>query len=170
LNIRISAREKLHLSGRRQLTMAQKKMYDLFVTHAWRYHDDWNRISELLDKVSGLAWRNFSLPWHDPAMDPNTEVGGKFIRDFLEGQIIPVHGVILLAGVYAVKSARRWLDLEVEMARRHNKPIIGVPAPGETTVPDEVKSLCDTIVGWDMAELIARLDEVRGLPKYSGPW
>lgn len=143
-------------------------MYDLFITHAWRYHEDWTKLSEMLDRLPGLTWRNFSLPWHDPAMDPNSEVGGKFIRSFLENQIVPVHGVILLAGVYAVKSARRWLDMEVEMARKHNKPIIGVPAIGETAVPDDVQALCDRSVAWDASALIRTLDEVRSLPDYAG--
>ncbi|MBI2358799.1 MAG: TIR domain-containing protein [Deltaproteobacteria bacterium] len=137
-------------------------MYDLFITHAWRYHEDWTKICDMLNAVPGLAWRNFSLPWHDPAMDPNSEIGGKFIRDSLETQIIPAHGVIVLAGVYRVKSARRWLDLEVEMARTHNKPIIGMPPIGEALVSDEVKALCDATVGWDAAALIAALDEIRG--------
>ncbi len=141
--------------------MSTGKMYDLFITHAWRYHEDWTRLSEMLDKVPGLAWRNFSVPWHDPAMDPNSKVGGEFIRNFLEGQIIPVHGVILLAGVYAIKSARRWVDMEIEMARRYKKPIIGVPAIGATAVPEEVQALCDASVGWDAARLIATLDALR---------
>ena len=143
-------------------------MHDLFITHAWRYHEDWTKISEMLDSVPGLAWRNFSVPWHDPAMDPNSEVGGKFIRDFLETQIIPVDGVILLAGVYKIKSARHWVNLEVEMARKHKKPIIGVPAIGETIVTDEVKSLCDATVRWDAAALIAALEEFRSVGKESG--
>jgi hypothetical protein len=141
-------------------------MYDLFITHAWRYHEDWTQISEMLDKVPGLAWRNFSLPWHDPAMDPNSEVGGKFIRHFLETQIIPAQGVILLAGVYEVKSARRWLDLEVEMARKHKKPIIGIPAIGAETVPEDVSALCDRTVGWDTGAVISAIDELRASPQF----
>lgn len=148
--------------------MTTGKMYDLFITHAWRYHEDWTQISEMLDKVPGLAWRNFSVPWHDPAMDPNSGVGGKFIRHFLETQIIPAHGVILLAGVYAVKSARRWLDMEVEMARKHRKPIIGIPAIGAEIVHEDVAALCDKCVGWDAAAVIATLDDVKGLPKFAG--
>ena len=142
-------------------------MYDLFITHAWRYHEDWTTVAEMLDNLPGLAWRNFSLPWHDPAMDPNSEIGGKFIRSSLETQIIPVHGVVFLAGVYKVKSARRWLEVEAEMARKHNKPIIGMPAIGETLVSDEVKALCDATVGWNAGALIAALDEVRGVRKES---
>ena len=142
-------------------------MHDLFITHAWRYHEDWTKISAMLDAVRGLAWRNFSVPWHDPAMDPNSEVGGKFIRNFLETQLIPVDGVILLAGVYRINSARHWVKLEVEMARNHKKPIIGIPAIGDAIVADEVKSLCDATVGWDATALIATLDEIRGLGKQS---
>ena len=148
--------------------MKNKKGYDLFLTHAWRFHEDWTRFSELMDKVPDVAWRNFSLPWHDPATEPNTEVGGRFIRDFLERQIIPVHCVVLLAGVYEIKSARRWLDMEVNMARKHNKPIIGIPAIGKQTVPEEVRVLCDAISGWNGAQLITAIDDVRALPKYAG--
>lgn len=144
--------------------MTTRNIYDLFITHAWRYHDDWTRLSAMLDQLPGLAWRNFSLPWHDPAMDPNSEVGGRFIRDFLETQIIPAHGVILLSGVYAIKSARRWLDFEVELARRHAKPVIGVPALDTATVPGEVAALCDATVEWDAAAIIAALDAIRNRP------
>jgi hypothetical protein len=121
----------------------------------------------MLDSLMGTSWRNFSLPWHDPAMDPNSEVGGKFIRDFLETQIIPVRGVIFLSGVYAVKSARRWLDLELEMARKHNKPVIGLPAIGATAVAPELAGLCDRCVGWDATLVIQALDEFSKDPKFA---
>jgi len=100
-------------------------------------------------------------------MNANTEVGGHFIRNFLESQIIPVHSVVLLSGVYAINSARRWFDMEVEMARKHNKPLLGIPAFGEKTVPDEVSSLCDACCGWDAVQLLATIDQVREIPKYS---
>jgi len=147
--------------------MEKLKSYDIFLTHAWRFHDDWSKFSELMDNTPGIVWRNFSLPWHDPAMHANTEVGGRFIRNFLESQIIPVHSVILLTGVYAINSARRWFDMEVEMARKHNKPLIGIPAIGEKVIPDEVKNLCDACCEWDAKQLLATIDQVRALPKYS---
>lgn len=150
--------------------METKIRYDIFITHAWRFHDEWTKFSELLDTMPGLAWRNFSLPWHDPAMSPNTEVGGRFIRSFLESQILPVHVVILLAGVYEIRSARRWVEMEVEMARRHHKPIVGIPAINKDAVPDEVRAMCDAISGWeDGTKLLATIGEVRALPKFATP-
>ena len=91
--------------------MRNSKNYDLFVTHAWRFHEDWTKFTEFMDQIPGILWRNFSLPWHDPAISPNTEAGGRFIRSSLESQIIPVHVVVLLAGVYAIRSARLWVDM-----------------------------------------------------------
>lgn len=130
------------------------KIYDIFITHAWRYHDDWTRMGEMLDTCAGLKWRNFSVPWHDPAMDANTEIGGKFIRNWLESQIIPVCGVILLNSVYETNSSRKWIDFEIEMARKHGKPIFAVPTYGETSVLPEVSKLSDEVVQWDCRAII----------------
>lgn len=140
-------------------------MLDIFITHAWRYHEDWTKVCALLDGTKDFKWRNFSLPWHDPAMDTNSEVGRKFIYDALETQIIPVHGVILLAGVYAIKSAQRWLDLEIEFARKHNKPIVGLPALGASALPVPVQSVCDNVAVWETASLVAVLQQAFARPQ-----
>jgi len=147
--------------------MGVTRCYDLFLTHAWRFHDDWSKFSDLLNKSAGFTWRNFSLPWHDPAMSASTPVGGRFIREFLESQIIPVRAVVLLAGVHAIDSARAWVETEVEMARKHNKPVIGVPKSGTEAVPDAVRALCDACSGWDAMQLVAAIDEAAALPKFS---
>lgn len=147
--------------------MGNSNHYDIFVTHAWRFHEDWTKFTELMDKIPGLLWRNFSLPWHDPAISPNTEVGGRFIRSSLESQIIPVHVVVLLAGVYEIRSARLWVDMEVEMAKKHNKPIIAMPAINKDSIPDELVALCDAGSRWDVTRVIETIDKVRSLPRYA---
>ena len=144
--------------------MNSPKCYDLFVTHAWRFHDDWSQFADLMDQGEGVEWRNFSLPWHDPAIKPSTELGGRFIRNNLECQIIPAQVVILLAGVYSINSARKWLDLEIEFARKHEKPILGMPAFGEDAVPEDVEVKCNTCVSWDIGKIkdtIGYLSEIR---------
>lgn len=136
---------------------ASSRPYDIFITHAWRYHDDWTRMGEQLNADSSFRWRNFSVPWYDPAMDPNTPVGSKFVNSWLESQIIPVDIVIFLESVYAVKSARKWLDMEIEIARAHKKPILAVPAFGSTVVGSEVSALSDAVCFWDTAMLIMEI-------------
>lgn len=136
-------------------------MYDLFITHAWRYHDDWKRMVDLLNTNGVRSWRNFSLPWYDPALDARTEDGGRIVRWNLESQVIPSHAVILLSSVYDQTGARKWLDFEIEMARKHGKAIIAVPIWGETQVPAAVAAVADFVVGWDLAALLGVIQQAQ---------
>jgi Thoeris protein ThsB, TIR-like domain len=140
--------------------MPVEKTYDIFITHAWRYHDDWTRLSNLLDAQKGRRWRNFSVPWYDPALDPNTEIGARHIRTWIDGQIRPVMGVVLLDSVYAVKSARKWLDMEIELGRLHRKPVVALPAYGTDSVSVEALALADEAVTWDSGHIISTLERL----------
>jgi len=114
--------------------------FDLFISHAWRFHSDWVAFSDLLDRDVNFGWRNFSLPWHDPAFNPNTESGRLRLTANLESQIIPVHSVILLSGVFSIMSAKKWCLNSIELAKKHQKPIIGVVSENHVGVFDEVSS------------------------------
>jgi hypothetical protein len=60
--------------------MPNLKIYDIFISHAWRYSDDYNHLVKLLNEASNFKnfkWRNYSDPRHDPIIDPNSEVGRK---------------------------------------------------------------------------------------------
>jgi hypothetical protein len=140
-----------------------ERIYDLFITHAWRYHDDWTRVGELFDKFLGDSWRNFSVPWYDPALDPNTEVGNRLVRRWLEQQIVPTCGVILLSSVYENKSARKWVVLEVELGRKYQKRIVGLPTFGTTDMAPEAASLADVQCPWDAQQIIAALDSASAM-------
>ena len=139
--------------------MTAKATYDLFITHAWRYHDDWRRLVDLLNAHDVRAWRNFSLPWYDPALDARTEAGGRAVRWHLETQIIPVQAVLLLASVLSEPGTRKWLDFELQVARKNSKPVIAVPAWGESDVDPEVCTQVDSVVGWDAPSLLAAVAE-----------
>jgi hypothetical protein len=141
--------------------MIRTQTVDIFITHAWRYHQDWKHLVDLLNAHGARDWRNFSLPWYDPALDPRTEKGGQLVRWHLESQIIPVHAVVLLAGVIREPGTRKWLDFELDMARKHAKPIIVVPPWGETSVVPAVRDLADATVGWNAAELLAIIERNR---------
>jgi hypothetical protein len=137
-----------------------QRTYDLFITHAWRYHDDWNRFSEVMNKESYFRWRNFSVPWYDPAVDVNTDAGKKFVIDWLEKQIIPCHVVVVLDSVHGVNSARRWVEDEIRIARDLKKPVLGLPAFGAAQASSPLSALVDQILGWEgkaIAEAVARV-------------
>src|ERR1700720_4194252 len=119
------------------------RVYDLFITHAWRYHDDWTRMGDLMDRFKGESWRNFSVPWYDPALDPNTELGKRLVHRWLEQQVVPACDVTLLSRVFDMKSGGRWVELEAELARKHQKPIIGVQSFGQKVMSSEAAEMVD---------------------------
>ena len=141
--------------------MIRSETVDLFIVHAWRYHPDWKRMVDLCNAHGARSWRNFSLPWYDPALDPRTEEGGKVVRWNLESQIIPVHAVLFLAGVWREPGTHKWLNYELDMARKHAKPILAVPPWGESEVAPEVRERVDTVADWDAAAIFAAIAHAR---------
>jgi len=149
--------------------MVNRKTLDLFVTHAWRYHDDWKRAVDMLNAFGLHRWRNFSLPWYDPALDPRTEKGGHIVRWNLESQIIPAHAVILLTSVLEEPGCRKWLDFELEMARKHSKPVFALPGWGKTEIAAAVRERVHEVVAWDAAALMTAVAARCGAPKCAEP-
>lgn len=73
--------------------------YDLFISHAWRYNDAYYRLEGLLRAAPYFRFRNYSVPTHDPLVDPNTLIGQARLADLLERQIRPVQCVLVIAGM-----------------------------------------------------------------------
>ena len=113
--------------------------YSLFISHAWRYHDDYDRLVKLLDAAPYFSWKNYSVPRHDPAVDPNTPSGDRQLRKELENQIRPVNSVLIISGMYAAYSY--WIQVEIDIARGYSKPIIGLIPFGQEKVPTEVQQV-----------------------------
>ncbi len=122
---------------------------------------------DVLNTQGIRAWRNFSLPWYDPALDPRTPEGGQIVRRHLEVQIIPCDAVLLLSGVYDQPGCRKWVDSEVEMARRHHKPVIAIPPIGAVEPTAEARALADTVAPWDAVAIMTLVRRYKANP--SGP-
>ena len=134
-------------------------MIDIFLSHAWRFHDDWNPFVELLDATENLEWRNFGLPWYDPVWDPNTPIGKKVVYEVLENQVSPAQIMFLFTRNFESKRARKWINFEIDVARRNKIPIIAIPKYGENDIPDEVSALADFTVGWDGKAILELIQE-----------
>ncbi len=53
------------------------KTYNIFISHAWRYSEDYYRLVEMLNNAPYFKWRNYSVPQHDPVLDPEDETDRK---------------------------------------------------------------------------------------------
>ncbi len=99
-----------------------------------------------------LIWKNYSVPVHDPLVDPNTPVGKTLLKAELKEQISPASKVIILAGMYAAYSD--WIDYEINTAVSYNKYIIGVKPWGQERIPSKISNNADVMVGWNKDSVI----------------
>ncbi len=136
--------------------MPYLKTYDLFISHSWKYGDDYDRIVNLLKNADYFKWRNYSCPEHDPAIDSATDFGKNQLVKALKNQIRPVNCVIILAGLYV--SYSYWIKEEIDISVEFGKPIIGVLPWGSSKIPQYVASNAIEVVGWNTSSI---LDAVR---------
>ena len=131
--------------------MPPLKTYDLFISHAWRYDDDYYRLVGLLNNANYFKWRNYSVPQHDPLDVNNT----RRLAESLKQQIRPVNAVLIVSGMYV--NHRNWIQYEIEVAQSYNKPIIGIEPWGSQRIPTEVQSAAITMVGWRTDSIVTAI-------------
>jgi len=135
--------------------MPELKKYDLFLSHAWRYNDDYYRLEKMLKEAPFFYWRNYSVPEHDPLINPNTSVGRAKLTNLLDNQIRPVNCVLILGGMYAAYS--EWILEEIKLAQAHRKPIIGVYPWGQQNMPRAIQNVADELVGWNTSTIVSAI-------------
>jgi hypothetical protein len=135
--------------------MPYLKTYDIFISHAWRYSDDYKRLVELLNEAQNFKWRNYSDPKHDPVIDPDDEVSREKLVEELEEQIRPTNCVIVISGMYV--AYRYWIQKEIDIATHYRKPIIGVKPWGQERTPQKVQDVAVEIVGWNTDSIVSAI-------------
>jgi hypothetical protein len=131
--------------------MPPLKTYDLFISHAWQYDDDYYRLVEFLREARWFNWRNYSVPQHDPL---NTRTN-KDLAEELQQQIRPVNAVLIISGMYV--TYREWIQYEIEVAQYYRKPIIGIRPWGAERIPVQVQQAAITMVGWNTNSIVSAI-------------
>ncbi len=126
--------------------MPSLRIYRVFICHDWEYGDDYHRVCEFLNDAPNFRWRNLSVPRHNPL--DNDAMLQKNLRD----QIRPADVVLVLAGMYAVRSGA--MDFEMQFARRIGTHIIGIKPWGNVQLPLGVQRNADEIVGWNRDSIV----------------
>lgn len=135
--------------------MPYLREYNLFISHPWTKDDEYSRLEEILDKCTYFKYKNYSVPKTDP-LDVKTD---KELEEALERQIKPVSIVLVLAGMYY--NHRKWIQKEIEIAKKYNKPIVAIKPWGQLKFPIELILTSKDIVGWNTSSIV---DAIR---KYS---
>lgn len=129
--------------------------YNIFISHAWRYSEHYYKLVDWLNEAQAegyFTWKNYSVPVHDPKIDPKTTVGRIKLEIALDNQIAPASKIIILSGMYTAYSD--WINYEIKTAVEKGKYIIGIKPWGQERIPQIVSVNADVIVGWNKNSII----------------
>ncbi len=122
--------------------MPQLHTYKIFISHAWRYDDDYNGIVGLLNNANNFSWANYSVPHHDPVYARNREK----LEELLVNQMKFAEAFVVPAGMYLHYSD--WIQFELNYGSSKDKPIIGVYPWGSERAPQALQDVAAEMVGW----------------------
>jgi hypothetical protein len=135
--------------------MPALRNYDLFISHAWKYGDAYDRLENLLKQAPNFHFRNYSVPSNDGVVDSSKRVPEATLASLLDKQIRPVQCVLVIAGMYAAH--RYWMDKEIAFAQMYNKPIVGLIPWGQERIPESVQAAAHEMVGWNTDSIVAAI-------------
>ena len=125
--------------------MPTLRRYRVFISHAWKYGEDYWRVVQFLNEAPYFVWENLSVPEHDP-------VTADDLAYELRNQMRPADVFLIIAGMYSAHS--EWIDFELSFARRIGRPVIGIVKWGAERAPLSIQNAAAEIVGWTGASIV----------------
>jgi len=137
--------------------MPELKPYHLFISHAWKYGDDYIHLNDLLEEAPNFKYYNYSAPKDNPLINlDGTSVTNKTqIKDAILRKIRPVNCVLVISGMYY--NNREWMQYELDCAVAMGKPIIPIKPRGNVNMPTEVSSVATTTVNWYTDSIVSAI-------------
>ena len=139
--------------------MPYLRQYNIFISHAWKYGNEYNRLINLLDSATNFNYYNYSAPKEKPLhnLDATDVTSAYQIKTAIERKIQPCSCVLIISGMYT--NYRHWMQREISIAKQMGKPIIAIKPYGAQVIPVEVSRVADKVVNWDTNSIIAAIRE-----------
>ena len=134
------------------------KTYNLFISHSWRYSNQYDRLVNLLNQRRYFSFRDYSVPPDDPIHGAGSDAQ---LRRAIRNHMAPCHVVLILAGVYATYS--KWIDIEIDLAKKgftNPKPVIAIRPRGNERISERVRRAADKIVGWNTESIVQAIRDL----------
>ena len=128
--------------------MPALKTYRLFISHAWKYKDDYDRLTRLLNEAKRFKWQDYSVPIFDPI---NAKDDAQ-LRAELNNHISRAQVILIISGMYV--NYREWIQYEIDVSKDYHKPIIGIEPRGSRRVPVDVRAVAATMVKWNTNSIV----------------
>lgn len=129
--------------------------YRLFISHAWRYGNDYQRLISLLDDAKYFSYYNYSAPAEKPLFPSGTPVNNSQIRTLITNKISPSQITLVISGMYSAYSD--WMKYEIDESVRMGKPILGIYPWGQTNTPTYVTQNATEMVHWQTDSIVSAI-------------
>jgi hypothetical protein len=126
--------------------------YHLFISHSWTYPHAHDNLVRLLNAQPGFMYKNFSVPAGNPIVDAQTD---KQLEEALENKIRPCSAVLIMAGMYSTYS--KWINKEIEIAKRMGKVIIAIKPFGAERISKVVREAAHAECAWNTKSIISAI-------------
>jgi len=120
-----------------------------FISHSWKHDNHYQKIVDFLNSDPTFKWEGYSIPINDPVHTNGTDAD---LRLKIDNHMKNSSVIILIAGVYASHS--RWIDAEIDIAQKYNKPIITVLLWSAERSSDRAQSAATEVVAWQSNSII----------------
>ena len=132
--------------------MPDLRTYNIFISHAWKYGNAYDRLIKLLDHAPNFYYRNYSSPEDRPFIPPYMYVLNDTIKNKITSKIRSVNCVLVISGMYTQNSD--WMQVEIDIARKLNKPIIGIRPFDGQHMPLNVIIAAYENVDWNTSSIV----------------
>lgn len=129
--------------------------YRIFISHAWKYGDDYNRLVGLLNNARLFSYYNYSAPSQKPLFPPGTPYTNSDIAQKITNKIRPSQITLVIAGMYGAYSD--WIKYEIDESIRMGKPVIGIIPRGNVMTPRYVSDHANILVGWNTDSIVSAI-------------
>jgi hypothetical protein len=126
--------------------------FHLFISHSWNYSDAHDNLVKLLKAHPSFAFKNFSVPQEDPIIGARTD---KQLVEAIENQIRPCSAVLIMAGMYSTYS--KWINKEIEIAKRMGKVIIAIKPFGAERISAVVREAAHAECAWNTNSIVSAI-------------
>lgn len=124
------------------------RTYNIFISHSWSYDSDYVRLVDLLRNTVNFSWKNYSVSRDNPL------AGGsqRRLAEEIGKQMSLASVVLVISGIYV--SYREWIQFEINLADKYEKPIIGIQPWRSTNTPYAITRSAVEIVNWNTSSIV----------------
>jgi hypothetical protein len=92
------------------------------------------------------------VPTHNPIMGAQTD---KQLEEAIENKIRPCSAVLIMAGMYSTYS--KWINKEIEIAKRMGKVIIAIKPFGAERISTVVRNAAHAECAWNTNSIVGAI-------------